>query len=290
MDRRAFLKRLGFGGAGAVAVGAPVGAYFIGDHEGEKRELGAYSSSVGAGGGHGHADIWWSVDANEKVLALTFDDGPTEQFTSRVLDMLEQYDVTASFFLIGELVERRPDDVRRAIEAGHEVANHTFDHYSAAKQTSAELRRTMERGADAVAEILGERPRWFRPVKGHITGALMRTASDLGHDVAVWTYGRGPAAGEPGQIGDQDVSGIEQYMIDHVEDGAIVILHDGIGRSAFEWSGVDEQLVRQREAELQALPAVLERYLANGFRFLTISELIDGYGRTDQSATPPGST
>jgi len=285
VDRRVFLKRLGLGGAGAVAVGAPVGGYFIGDHTGEQRELGAYSTSVVAGEGRGHANIWWSVSANEKVLALTFDDGPTEQFTGRVLDVLDRYHVPASFFLIGEMVHRRPDDVRRAVDAGHEVANHTFDHYSAAKQKPDEVRRTMERGADAIATVIGHRPRWFRPVKGHITGAVLRTASDLGHDVAVWTYGRAPAAGEPDQIGDEDVEGIQRYMIEHVEQGAIVILHDGIGRSAFEWSGVDEQLVRQREAELHALPAVLERYLADGYRFLTISELIDQYG-TDSSQAP----
>ena len=280
MDRRAFLKRLGLGGAGAVAVGAPVGTYLAGDHEGEQRELGAFASSVVAGEGRGHANIWWSVDTNEKVLALTFDDGPTAQFTSRVLDVLDEYHLPASFFLIGENIHRHPDDVRRAIDAGHEVANHTFDHYSAAKQSADDLRRTMERGADAVADILGHRPRWFRPVKGHVTGALLRTASDLGHDVAVWSYGRGPAAGMPDPVGDTDVAGIERYMIDQLDPGSIVILHDGIGRSAFEWTGPDDQLVRQRDAEVQALPAVIERYLADGYRFLTISELIDGYGIT----------
>ena len=140
-------------------------------------------------------------------------------------------------------------------------------------------------GAPAGTYLAGDHRGDSATVNGHVTGALMRTAADLGHDVAVWTYGRGPAAGQPDQVADSDVAGIERYMIDQIDEGPIVILHDGIGRSAFEWTGPDDQLVRQREAEVQALPAVLERYLADGYRFLTISELIDGYGRSDGALT-----
>ena len=67
-------------------------------------------------------------------------------------------------------------------------------------------------------------------------------------------------------------------MTEQVRPGAIALLHDGIGRSAFEWTGPDDGLVRARTAELEALPGVVERYLADGFRFLTVTELIDGYG------------
>ncbi len=278
MDRRTFLKRLGIGSAGVVGVSAPIGTYAAGHHFGESQAAGNFSASVVAGERHGRANLWWSVEAGQKVLALTFDDGPTAQFTAKVLDVLDTYHVPASFFLIGEMVNRRPDDVRRSIEAGHEVANHTFDHLSASIQTPDEIRRTMERGADAVADVLGHRPRWFRPVKGHITGAVLNSAAELHHDIAVWAYGRGPVAGSPGVLADNDVDGVRNYMIDNVFDGAIVILHDGIGRSAWEWSGPDEQLVTQRTAEVEALPAVIERYLADGYEFVTITKLIDGYG------------
>ena len=278
MDRRKFLKRMGIGGAGIIGVGGTAGAYVYGDHHGKQQEIGAYRSSVVAGQGVGDARVWWSVSTEEKVLALTFDDGPTEQFTSSVLDVLDRYQVPATFFLIGEMVRRRPDDVRRALETGHELANHTFDHLSAAELTGDEIRRTMERGADAVAEITGNRPRWFRPVKGFVTGAVLRSAADLRHDVAIWTYGRGPEAGDPGELAADDVDGVAQYMTEQVRPGAIALLHDGIGRSAFEWTGPDDGLVRARTAELEALPGVVERYLADGFRFLTVTELIDGYG------------
>ena len=261
-----------------MGVSAPIGAYVAGHHFSENQIAGDYAASVVAGERRGQANIWWSVQADRKVLALTFDDGPTEQFTGKVLDVLDAYQVPASFFLIGEMVNRRPDDVRRSIQAGHEVANHTFDHRSASLQTPDETRRTMERGADAVGAVLGHRPRWFRPVKGHITGAVLNAASELQHDIAVWAYGRGPASGPHDMVADDDVNGVRDYMVDSVFEGAIVILHDGIGRSAWEWSGPDDQLVLQRSTEVQALPAVIENYLAAGYEFMTLSELIDTYG------------
>ena len=268
VDRRTLLTRLGIGGA---LVAAPVAGVVIGERLGADQLSGTTVASVRAGEGRGAATIWWSRTTERRTLALTFDDGPTSRFTPAVLDVLDRYSVPATFFLIGELVQRDPDLVRRTIEAGHEVANHTFDHVSAAMQQPDEVRRSVERGADAVGAVLGERPRWFRPVRGHITGSLLAAVHDLGHDLAMWSVGRGPAD----TVADDDIAGVRDHLLAAVHPGAIVILHDGIGRSAFEWSGPDEQLVTQRTTELEALPAVIERYLAEGYEFATVSELID---------------
>ena len=261
------LTRLGIGGA---LVAGPVAGAAVGYQRGTDQLSGTTIASVRAGEGRGAATIWWSRTTERRSLALTFDDGPTARFTPGVLDVLDRYAVSATFFLIGELVQRDPELVRRAIDAGHEVANHTFDHYSAALQAPDDVRRTVERGADAVAELLGERPRWFRPVKGHITGSLMAAVAELGHDLAMWSVSRGPAD----SVGPTDVDAVQRHLIETVHPGAIVILHDGIGRSAWEWSGPDDDLVGQRRTEVEALPAVIERYLAEGYRFVTVSDLI----------------
>src|SRR5687768_14761002 len=121
VDRRRFLKGLGFGGAGAFAVGAPAGSYLAGRHLGDITTTRHYASSAAGGERHGHASVWWSVGTDEKKVALTFDDGPTKRFTPEVLDILDTYDVQATFFLIGELVTRRPELVERMLDAGHEV-------------------------------------------------------------------------------------------------------------------------------------------------------------------------
>lgn len=268
MDRRTLLRRLGIGSA---LVAGPVAGAAVGYQRGTDQLSGTTTASVRAGEGRGAATVWWSRTTERRSLALTFDDGPTTRFTPGVLDVLDRYGVPATFFLIGELVQRDPELVQRAIDAGHEVANHTFDHLSAALQQPDEVRRTVERGADAVARVLGERPRWFRPVRGHITGSLLAAVNELGHDLAMWSVGRGPA----GVVADDDVDGVRDHLIASVHPGAIVILHDGIGRSAFEWSGPDDQLVTQRATEIEALPAVVERYLAEGYEFVTVSDLID---------------
>ncbi len=275
MDRRTFLTRLGLGGAGALAVATPGGAYVAGLHNGEHQLNGKFSSSVNAGQRRGSLGVWWSVTTEAKVLALTFDDGPTTQFTPKVLDVLRRYSVPANFFCIGELVVRHPDIVRRMVAEGHEVGNHTFDHYSAAIQTPSDVRRTVERGAAALVGATGEPSRWFRPVKGHITGALIESAAAMGHEIAMWSVSRDPGVGTR----DDDVDGVRRNYVEGVHEGAVVIFHDGIGRSAFEFTGPDEQLMKQRRCEVRALPEVIETYLADGYRFLTLSELIDGYGR-----------
>ena len=273
MDRRTFLRRAGLGSAGVAAVAAPAGTYALGHHLGSTQLAGNYQETVRAGQQRGAVNVWWSVEADEKVLALTFDDGPTEQFTGRVLDVLARYEVPATFFLIGEMVRRRPDDVRRMIDDGHLVANHTFDHYSAAIQSVDDVRRTIEQGADAIAEISGDRPRWFRPVKGHVTGSVLATASSLGHDIALWSVSRDPGIG----TAIDDVVGVRDNYIGGVFVGFFVIFHDGIGRSAFATTGPDDDLVLARSTEIEALPEVIERYLADGYRFLTATQLIDGH-------------
>jgi peptidoglycan-N-acetylglucosamine deacetylase len=271
VDRRTFLRGAGIGGVGAAVIGTEVAAYAVGHEHGESHIVGINAANVRAGQREGHVNIWWSVTTEAKALALTFDDGPTEQFTGPVLDILDRYRVPATFFMIGNLVTRLPDHVRRVLDAGHEVANHTFDHYSAAKQPLDEVRRTVARGADAIAAISGERPRWFRPVKGHVTGALLAAASEVGHDLALWSVSRDPGIDTPLD----DVDGVRRNFLDALHEGAIVIFHDGIGRSAFDVGGPDEELVTARTAEIAALPDVIEAYLADGYELLTVSDLID---------------
>jgi peptidoglycan/xylan/chitin deacetylase (PgdA/CDA1 family) len=125
------------------------------------------------------------------------------------------------------------------------------------------------RGAEAIERVLGERPRWFRPVKGHVTGALMQAVAAAGHDLAMWSVSRGA------QAAPDDAEAVRDHYIATIEDGAIVIFHDGIGRSSFEFSGPDEGLMTARRAEIQALPAVIDRYLADGYEFVSISDLVD---------------
>src|SRR5947209_5628276 len=97
--------------------------------------------------------VWWSGSDAGRTIALTFDDGPTPQLTSLVLDILDRARIRATFFVIGDLAQRHPDLVRRARDAGHQIENHSQDHRSAAVLDRGHVMAAMERGADTVERL-----------------------------------------------------------------------------------------------------------------------------------------
>jgi peptidoglycan-N-acetylglucosamine deacetylase len=260
LDRRALLGQAATGATAAVAGGWSVRVT-------DRPQAAAVPpSSLAAAAIRGQAGIWWSAPTSEPDLALTFDDGPTPSFTVAVLDLLARFDVRATFFVIGAQVERNPDLVRRAWAAGHEIANHSHDHVRASRAAGRSVAESMTRGADAVERVTGRRPRWYRPPRGEITSAVVRAAAQAGHDVALWSVDRGGAA-------DDDAAGVARHLATSAHPGAVVLLHDGIGRSGFI-GRPDAGLTARRAAEIRALPEVLTSWLGAGYRLRRLSDLI----------------
>jgi peptidoglycan/xylan/chitin deacetylase (PgdA/CDA1 family) len=226
-----------------------------------------WSSTIMPDPAPGSARVWWSAEpAVGKRLALTFDDGPTQQFTGRVLDLLHAAGAVATFFVVGELVRRHPDLVRRARDTGHEIGNHTEDHVSAAVVDRNTVIAGVLRASDRIETCTGTRPRWLRPPRGEITSATLLAARQARLDVAMWSAHRGFGA-------DTDAEGVRTTLLHGTEPGAIVDLHDGIGRSA--WVGSpDQDLIRRRDTELRVLPQVLSAWQDAGYTLCTLSQLI----------------
>jgi peptidoglycan/xylan/chitin deacetylase (PgdA/CDA1 family) len=267
MRRRQFIERLGLGGAAAALGSAAMhGADVMGWVEVPPKGS-KWASTVAPRPVRGSARTWWSAEpAIGQRLALTFDDGPTEQFTARVLDLLAAASVPATFFVIGALAEWHPDLIRRAHDAGHEIANHSYDHVSAAVTDAESVRAAVLRGSDVIEKLTGARPRWFRPPRGEITSATLLAVREAGLDLALWSVNRGDAP-------DDDTAGVARHLQGAPHPGAVIDLHDGIGRSS--WIGSpDEQLITRRRAEVAALPAVLPRWKAGGYTLSTLSDLI----------------
>jgi peptidoglycan/xylan/chitin deacetylase (PgdA/CDA1 family) len=268
------------GSAGVLAVGA-ASSWLGMNHVGRRARRQARSAN-NAGpfstDDVGSLQMVWSVDVEDPLLTLTFDDGPDPEFTPRVLERLAAAGVTATFTMVGRNVVRHPDVARAVIAAGHEVGNHTWSHECLADLDAAATLEEIRRGRDALVDLGVSRVRWFRPPRGVITGLGCRYAAALGQDVLMWSV----LGGLPGP-GPQTASQVDARLAAELAPGRIVALHDGIGKGSFERDAeFARALAGRREAEIEALPGVLERLTSQGYRFVTAGDLVDGPVTSDR--------
>jgi len=190
----------------------------------------------------------------KKVVALTFDDGPHPCYTAEILDILAEYGVHATFFVIGKNAKDYPDLVRRELAEGHEVGNHTEHHYHTGQIGIGTLRRDMEICEQTLFDITGLRPTLFRPPEGVDNAAIRQTCEDMGYRMILWCVDTRDWAHNP-------VDNIVSNVRRNTENGSIILMHDWI-------------------AEKSPTPAALRRLIpmlqASGYEFVTISQLLAG--------------
>ncbi|MGQ9426675.1 polysaccharide deacetylase family protein [Gilvimarinus sp. F26214L] len=117
---------------------------------------------------------------------LTFDDGPDPEYTPRILDILDLFQVRATFFVLGSACEQHPELVRRMVEHGHTVGNHTYEHFHPWWIHSARAREEVRRGHHAIAGVCGKAPRLFRPPYGRVRRCMVEEAAALGAETVLW--------------------------------------------------------------------------------------------------------
>jgi peptidoglycan/xylan/chitin deacetylase (PgdA/CDA1 family) len=175
-------------------------------------------------------------------VALTFDDGPDPRSTPYFLDLLAEYRVHATFFLLGRMLVADPGLGRALVEAGHEVAVHGWEHRLLLKRSAAATADDIRRAYGYIGEATGQPPRWYRPPYGVLTAAARRTAIRLGMTPVLWTaWGRDWEA--------RATSGsVAATVRRHLAGGGTVLLHDSDCTSTPEsW-----------RATLWALPGLIE--------------------------------
>jgi peptidoglycan/xylan/chitin deacetylase (PgdA/CDA1 family) len=151
---------------------------------------------------------------------LTFDDGPDPEWTPRVLDALEQAKVKATFFAVGQQAQRLPDLTRRVHDAGHAVGNHTFSHRHPWFMSQQSARAQVRDGANAISDVLGVAPRFYRPPHGRQRACMSDEAQRCGEQIVLWDV----SAIDWGPLG--VVDSIEKRL-NAVKGGDIVLMHDG---------------------------------------------------------------
>jgi peptidoglycan-N-acetylglucosamine deacetylase len=166
-------------------------------------------------------------------VALTFDDGPSPEHTPRVLALLDQAGVKATFFVIGRKAEAHPELVREIAARGHAVALHSHAHDRLFSLRSARyVERDLRRGLDVIERITGARPALFRPPVGHTSPRMARVVDALDLDIIGWS-----ARGFDGLAG-ATPEGVAARVIPGLRDGAIVLLHDAAERDDHAPAGV----------------------------------------------------
>ncbi|HLO11610.1 MAG TPA: polysaccharide deacetylase family protein [Pseudoneobacillus sp.] len=208
--------------------------------------------------------VFWEINTKDKLVALTFDDGPDPIFTPQVLDALAKYDAKATFFVIGAEAERFPEIVKRQAKEGHEVANHTYRHKFRDNFNSDILKDELEHSAEIIQKITGEKPTLFRPHSGFYNDTNIETAITNGYQVILWTWHQ--------DTKDWSRPGVEKITHNVVSDAApgdIVIFHDAGG---------------DRSQTVKALKNILEILYKNGYKCVTVSDMLN---QTDSIITHP---
>ena len=162
-------------------------------------------------------------------VVITFDDGPDPVHTRKVLDILDEHEAKATFFVIGRKVEQHPDVVKEILERGHEVGVHGWAHDRLfALRGPRRVRRDLERAIRALEKVTKQRPTLFRPPVGHTNPTIARIAERLGLTLVGWS-----ASGYDGLAGAEPRK-VVRRITRHLDDGDIVLLHDAAERDDHE--------------------------------------------------------
>ncbi len=216
-----------------------------------------------------------------KQLALTYDDGPNDPHTLKLLEVLAKHNVQATFFMIGRYVQQRPDIARAVAQAGHVIGNHTFTHPQLIFESAAQTRIQLVDCHRALQDAIGEHSKLFRPPFGGRRPATLRIARELGLETVMWNVTGYDWSAPPAAVIEKKVArqirgprrarfwpaGVE------TRGGDVILLHDG----GYRAMGAD------RSQTVIATDNLIQRYRDQGYEFVTVEEM---RAASQQPSTP----
>lgn len=191
----------------------------------------------------------YNVDTEEKVISISFDAAWGSANTQGILDILDQYDVKTTFFLVGFWAEKYPDLVAELVARGHEVGNHSATHPHMASLSQAQIREELKKCSDLVESITGSRTTLFRPPYGEYNDSVVRVSREEGYECVQWN------------VDSLDWKNLgTEHMVRQctksIHPGDIVLFHN------------DSKYI------LEALPQILEYYTQAGYRIIPVSQIL----------------
>ncbi len=193
-----------------------------------------------------------------RQLALTYDDGPNDPHTLRLLEVLAKHNVHATFFLIGSYVKQRPDLAREIVNAGHVVGNHTFTHPLLTFKSAAEVRQELSACSSTLEDAIGQHPNLFRPPFGGRRPAVLRIARELALTPIMWNVTGYDWTAPPSAV-------IEKKVTRQIRGGDVILLHDG----------GHQQMGADRSQTVLATDHLIANYKSEGYDFKTIPQMME---------------
>lgn len=193
----------------------------------------------------------------EKVIALTFDDGPSPFTTPPILDSLKKADAKATFFVVGQMCRGREKILLRIANEGHAVANHSWSHPM--NPSAASARGEIEQTNAIIKKTLGFTPRLYRPPYGNLKARSTGVAKTQGMPIVIWT-------GSGGDTSTKSPDRVYQASVAAIKPGAIILLHD-------LWPHT-----------MKAVPRILATAKKMGYTFITVPEMLDRWEKAEANA------
>ncbi|WP_261300716.1 polysaccharide deacetylase family protein [Paenibacillus andongensis] len=199
--------------------------------------------------------LYYAGPEQGKQVALTFDDGPDNHFTSQILDLLKKNNVKATFFIVGEKAKANPEVVKRIVNEGHVIGNHSWDHSNFTKMSTEEMNQQISKTQDELNAIVGFRPTLFRPPYGALNNAEVMAISSMGLSIIDWSVDTRDWAGTSTQ---QILKNVKKEL----KPGGIILQHCAIGKK--------ESLSNTVNALEQMIPLLKNE----GYTFVTVPTLL----------------
>jgi peptidoglycan/xylan/chitin deacetylase (PgdA/CDA1 family) len=207
--------------------------------------------------GQWYGRTFTGLERGSKQIALTYDDGPNDPHTLKLLEVLARHEVRATFFMIGRFVRQRPDIARAVAQAGHVIGNHTLTHPLLIFESAAQTRTQLVDCRAALTDVIGQHSNLFRPPFGGRRPATLRVARELGLETVMWNVTGYDWSAPP-------ASEIEKRVSRKMRGGDVILLHDGGHRAM----GAD------RAQTVIATDNLIRRYKDQGYEFVTIAEMM----------------
>lgn len=203
----------------------------------------------------------YRVKTDKKRVVLTFDDGPSPDWTPKILDELARENIKAVFFMIGHHAQKYPDIARRVAQEGHTIGNHGYAHSVMLYYTPAEIEEEIKYTEHVIREITGQTTKYFRPPKAWLRKRIKEKIKSMGYETILWSLNSKDWVSF-------NHKSIVKYISKNIKNGDILLFHDSGNVSTIEGG--------RRTQTVKSISLLARTLRKKGFEFVTIEELING--------------